>query len=72
MIVTHRGSIKRMKLSEFELTSRANRGVVILRELKANPHHVVGFVFANNNDTIFVETEKGIIETINSADITLQ
>ena len=43
MIVTQRGSVKRMKLDEFEITSRAKRGVVILRELKANPHHVIGF-----------------------------
>ena len=69
VIVTQRGSIKKMKLSEFEITSRANRGVVILRELKANPHHVVGFVFAYEKDTVYIETEKGLIETINSADI---
>ncbi len=69
VIVTHRGSIKRMKLSEFELTTRAKRGVVILRELKANPHHVIGFVFANTHDMIFIETEKGIIESIDSNDI---
>ncbi|MCQ6276344.1 DNA topoisomerase IV subunit A [Bacillus sp. V3B] len=69
VIVTQRGSVKRMKLSEFEITSRAKRGVVILRELKANPHHVVGFVFANNHDTIFIETEKGMIETVAAADL---
>ena len=69
VIVTHRGSIKRMKLSEFEISSRAKRGVVILRELKANPHHVVGFEFANNHDTIFVETEKGKIESVNVKDL---
>ena len=71
VIVTHRGSVKRMKLSEFEITSRAKRGVVILRELKANPHHVIGFVFANEHDTIFIETEKGMIETVNAARFTL-
>ena len=69
VIVTQRGSIKKMKLSEFEVTSRANRGVVILRELKANPHYVVGFVFVHNKDTVYIETEKGIIETIDSAEL---
>ena len=58
-----------MKLSEFEITSRANRGVVILRELKANPHHVIGFVFVTDKDTVYIETEKGFIETIDSADL---
>jgi len=69
VIMTQRGSIKRMKLSEFEITSRAKRGVVILRELKGNPHHVIGFVFADDDQMIQIETEKGIIETINSSTI---
>ena len=67
--MTHRGSIKKMKISEFEITSRAKRGVVIIRELKGNPHHVIGFVFADEGQRIQIETEKGIIETVNSSDI---
>lgn len=69
VIMTHRGSIKKMKMSEFEITSRAKRGVVIIRELKGNPHHVIGFVFTEENQMIHIETDKGIIETINSSDI---
>ena len=69
LIVTQRGSVKKMKLSEFEISTRAKRGVVILRELKANPHYVVGFVFVNDQDTIYIETEKGLIEQVNPADI---
>lgn len=34
ILVTQRGAIKRMNLSEFEKTSRAKRGVIMLRELK--------------------------------------
>lgn len=34
VLVTQRGAIKRMNLSEFEKTSRAKRGVIMLRELK--------------------------------------
>ena len=69
VIMTHRGSIKKMKISEFEITSRAKRGVVIIRELKGNPHHVIGFVFADEGQRIQIETDKGIIETVNSSDI---
>lgn len=69
VIVTQRGSVKKMKLTEFELTSRAKRGIVVLRELKANPHHVVGFVFADSQDIIYMETEKGRIETVNPSDL---
>lgn len=69
VIATQRGSVKKMKLSEFELTSRAKRGVVILRELKTNPHYVIGFVFVNEQDMILIETEKGSIEQTNTSNL---
>lgn len=69
VISTQRGAVKRMKLSEFEKATRAKRGVVILRELKANPHRIMGFVTAADNDEIFIQTEKGHIETVRTADI---
>jgi topoisomerase IV subunit A len=69
VIITHRGSVKRMKIKEFEKATRAKRGVVILRELKANPHRIVGFVVANDEDTVFIQTEKGKTETVLTADI---
>ncbi|MEH7076861.1 DNA topoisomerase IV subunit A [Neobacillus drentensis] len=69
VIATQRGSLKRMKLKEFEKATRAKRGVVILRELKSNPHRVMGFVVANDKDSIFVQTDKGYIETLTAGDI---
>ncbi|MFD0051199.1 DNA topoisomerase IV subunit A [Actinomycetes bacterium NPDC127524] len=63
LIVTQRGAIKKMKLTEFEKSSRAKRGVVVLRELKSHPHRVIGFETVVNSDTIFIRTEKGIIES---------
>ncbi|MFB6467774.1 DNA topoisomerase IV subunit A [Cytobacillus sp. Hz8] len=69
VIATQRGAVKKMKLEEFELTSRAKRGVVMLRELKNHPHHVIGFVLATNLDEIWMETEKGISEKIMAADL---
>jgi topoisomerase IV subunit A len=61
--------VKRMKMKEFEKATRAKRGVVILRELKSNPHRIMGFVIANEQDIIFIQTEKGQIETLQTADI---
>ena len=69
VITTQRGSVKRMKLKEFEKATRAKRGVIILRELKANPHRIVGFVVANDEDTVFIHTEKGHTETIVTSEI---
>jgi topoisomerase IV subunit A len=58
-----------MKLSEFEKASRAKRGVIILRELKANPHRIIGFALAGDGDILFLQSEKGIIESTNTSDI---
>ncbi|CAH0418371.1 DNA topoisomerase IV subunit A [Periweissella ghanensis] len=40
-IVTQRGAFKRMPVSDIAVTSRARRGSMILRELKAQPHEIV-------------------------------
>ena len=39
-LLTHRGSLKRMATEEIPVTSRAKRGLQVLRELKAKPHRV--------------------------------
>ena len=67
VIVTQRGAVKKMKLSEFEKASRAKRGVVVLRELKSNPHRVIGFEMVKNTDQLSIQTEKGHTETIEVA-----
>ncbi|WML26618.1 DNA topoisomerase IV subunit A [Neobacillus sp. OS1-33] len=69
VISTQRGAVKRMKLKEFEKATRAKRGVVILRELKSNPHRITGFVIVKEQDVIYLQTEKGHIETLNTVDI---
>lgn len=65
VIATQRGAVKKMKLTEFERGSRAKRGVVMLRELKSNPHRVIGAEIVKNDDNIIVQTEKGHLENIN-------
>lgn len=57
VVITHRGSAKRMKLKEFEPSGRAKRGVVMLRELKKNPHRIVGFYVMEQAATIHMETK---------------
>ncbi|BBE40141.1 DNA topoisomerase 4 subunit A [Streptococcus dysgalactiae] len=39
-VLTQRGSLKRMAVNDIPQTSRANRGLLVLRELKAKPHRV--------------------------------
>ncbi|HFZ7105548.1 TPA: DNA topoisomerase IV subunit A [Streptococcus agalactiae] len=39
-LLTHRGSLKRMAIDVIPTTSRAKRGLQVLRELKSKPHRV--------------------------------
>ena len=57
LCVTQRGSVKRMPITEFEKSSRNKRGSVLLRELKSNPHRLVGF------KKITPETKQFMIQT---------
>lgn len=41
IIATQRGAMKKMKVDLFEEGKRANRGLIILKELKLNPHEIV-------------------------------
>ncbi|MBD8032819.1 MULTISPECIES: DNA topoisomerase IV subunit A [Solibacillus] len=70
IIVTQRGAVKRMLLNELELGNRAKRGVVILKELKANPHRIYTILVVGFRDTFTIETEKGIDETIQVTNLT--
>ncbi|WP_294608209.1 DNA topoisomerase IV subunit A [uncultured Streptococcus sp.] len=40
-IFTQRGSVKRMETDVIPLTNRANRGLLVLRELKTKPHRIL-------------------------------
>ncbi|WP_342989626.1 DNA topoisomerase IV subunit A [Streptococcus anginosus] len=39
-ILTQRGALKRMAVADIPVTSRANRGLQVLRDLKSKPHRV--------------------------------
>ncbi|MGN7479674.1 DNA topoisomerase IV subunit A [Solibacillus silvestris] len=70
IVVTQRGAVKRMLSTEIELGNRAKRGVVILKELKANPHRIFAVLVVNFKNSIIIETEKGLQETIQVTSLT--
>ncbi len=43
-LITQRGAFKRLAMKELSVTSRARRGVIVLRELKRDPHRIVDFM----------------------------
>ncbi|MEY8737420.1 DNA topoisomerase IV subunit A [Lactobacillus sp. AN1001] len=61
-LLTTRGSFKKMKVTEIPMTSRARRGVQILRELKSKPHRVfTAFLIAPDQRLeVMTATEKVI------------
>ena len=86
-ILTQRGSLKRMAVADIPVTSRANRGLQVLRELKTKPHRVfaAGPVYdeaadfdlftteaeASEEQILQVFSNKGTAYEINLADLSL-
>ena len=52
LVLTDKSTAKRVKVSEFEKTSRARRGVQIIRDVKTNPYHIINSFIINNKNSI--------------------
>ena len=85
-LLTQRGSLKRVSIEEIPATSRAKRGLQVLRELKNKPHRVflagavaeqgfVGGLFSTgveeNDQTLLVQSNKGTIYESRLQDLNL-
>ncbi len=68
-LVTQRGAVKRMRITEFEQGARTNRGQVMLRELKGKPHRIVGFVEVRPEEKVNVLTESNHLQTIHPMEL---
>lgn len=67
VILTQRGSIKRMLAQEITQLGRAKRGLMVLRELKKNPHRV-SFMSESSDMELLVTTQSGKQLVIHSKD----
>lgn len=66
-IATQRGAVKKMNIAkEFEKTSRAKRGVVMLRELKSHPHRIAGIEILKGEERVWLGTENGQTESVDA------
>lgn len=69
MIITHRGAVKKMDLLAFDVISRAKRGLLVLRELKTNPHRVaLMFGVEEDEESISILTSEDHTFTLNPTD----
>ncbi|MEG0288023.1 MAG: DNA topoisomerase IV subunit A [Carnobacterium sp.] len=58
ILVTQRGSVKKMNIHDFDSLGRAKRGLLVLRELKNNPHRVAFLLDGEKNQEYIILTEK--------------
>ena len=56
LLVTDKGTGKRVKIQEFEKSARAHRGLLLLREVKTNPYHTVKVFIATSKEHIGIKT----------------
>lgn len=57
-VITSKGLAKRIKLSDFEKTSRAKRGLLLLREVKSNPQEILKVFVTNAKHSLVIKTSK--------------
>lgn len=64
-IVTQRGAFKKLAVKEIPVTSRARKGVMILRELKSNSHRVIDFeTIADEHSPLEILTDRKRVHDI--------
>jgi len=63
-IITDKGTAKRLRLSEIEKTTRANRGILLMKEIKSNPSKILDCYVMPSKEEIVVNsvTESKIIK----------
>ena len=61
-VITTRGTGKRVRLSEFELSTRTRRGIQVLREVKSNPYYVLKTFIEDSKN--YIGLKNGEIKTI--------
>ena len=53
-IITDKGTGKRLKLDTIEKTSRANRGILLMKEIKSNPSKIISCYLVSSKEEIEV------------------
>ena len=55
-VITERATAKRIRLSEFEISTRARKGLLIIREVKTNPYKVLKTFITDNKSYLGLKT----------------
>ena len=66
-VITTKGTGKRVRLSEFELSTRTRRGILLIREVKTNPYEILTtFIDEGRN---FIGLKNGDINIIKNTEL---
>ncbi|MBP3841786.1 MAG: DNA topoisomerase IV subunit A [Bacilli bacterium] len=57
-IITDKNTGKRIKLSEFELSTRTRKGLLVIREVKSNPHKVLKAFIEDSKEHLGLKSSK--------------
>ena len=57
-LITDKGTGKRIKLNEFNISTRARRGDRIIKDIKTNPYHIIKALIINYKETLNIKTSK--------------
>lgn len=57
-VIMNKGTGKRVKISEFEKSTRARRGLMLVREVKANPYKIVKTFTIDTKEFIGIKTSE--------------
>ena len=68
-IITDKGTGKRVRLTEFEISTRARRGLLLLREVKSNPYHVIKTFITDCKN--YIGIKNGEIETLKLTELNI-
>ncbi|MDD4608513.1 MAG: DNA topoisomerase IV subunit A [Bacilli bacterium] len=61
IVITDKNTGKRIKMNEIEKTTRARKGIQIVRDVKTNPYLIINTFLYNSKDIIGIKTEDDII-----------
>ena len=68
-VITDKGTGKRVHLNEFELSTRARRGLLVIREVKSNPYHIIKTFITDSKN--YIGIKNGEIETLKLTELNI-
>ena len=57
-IITNKGTGKRVRLNEFELSTRTRRGLQVIREVKTNPYKIIKTFITDSKNYIGIKNDE--------------